>query len=216
VEKLSFKKLIIPAIIFLLLGIYFYFYEVKEGQKRKIAKEKEKKVFVFMPQNTEELQFKTKGETILITKEKGQWKVKKPIVANSDNESIEETLMILKNVEFERIIDEYPDNLKKYGLNLPSLEITIKEKDSPQSKRVILGNKNPTGTYVYLKKENSPSIMLLDTRIKDILDNDLYYYRDKKIVKFKRKDIKRLCLKYNDGKAELALDEKGDWGIGES
>ncbi len=210
---MSFKKLIIPAIIFLLLGIYFYFYEVKEGQKRKIAKEKEKKVFVFMPQNTEELQFKTKGETILITKEKGQWKVKKPIVANSDNESIEETLMILKNVEFERIIDEYPDNLKKYGLNSPSLEITIKEKDSPQSKRVILGNKNPTGTYVYLKKENSPSIMLLDTRIKDILDNDLYYYRDKKIVKFKRKDIKRLCLKYNDGKAELALDEKGDWRI---
>ncbi|MDY6856497.1 MAG: DUF4340 domain-containing protein [Thermodesulfobacteriota bacterium] len=207
------KKLIVPGLILLLLGIYFYIYEVKEGQKRKVAKEEEKKVFLFTPQNLEELQFKTKKGTIRINKEKGKWTINEPIVGNGDNESIEEILMILKNVEFERIIDEDADNLNKYGLHSPSLEITLKEKESPQSKRVILGDKNPTGTYVYLKKENSPLIMLLDTRIKDILDNDLYYYRDKRTLKFKREDIKRLCLKYNDGKAELALDEKGNWRI---
>ena len=207
------KKLVIPALILLLLGIYFYIYEVKEGQKRKLAKEEKKKVFLFTPQNIEELRFKTKGETIRITKEKGKWAIKEPIVGDGDNESIEEILMILKNVEFERIIDEDADTLNKYGLHSPSLEIIIKEKGSPQGKRVILGDKNLTGTYVYLKKEDSPLIMLLDTRIKDILDNDLYHYRDKRILQFKREDIKRLCLKYNDGKAELALDEKRDWRI---
>jgi len=207
------KKLGILAVILILLGMYFYFYEVPVERERKEAKEKTKKVIVFKPEDVEELRLKIKGKTILFSKNKDQWMIKEPIVAKGEDEAIEKALNSLVKAEIERTIDERPASLVDYGLDKPSIEITIKEKNKPPLETILLGNKNPTDYYVYVKRENSKAVMLTSSGLKEQLNQEVYSYRDKTVIDFKVEDIKNLSLKYEDKQANLRLDDKKDWQI---
>ena len=210
---MNLKKLGALAVILILLGLYFYFYEVPIEREKKEAKENAKKAFVFNPGGVEELRLKIEGKTILFSKNKGQWMIKEPIVARGDNETIEKALNSLAKAETERTVNENPFSLVDYGLDKPSIEITIKEKNKPPLETVFLGNKNPTDYYVYMKKKKSRAVMLTSSGLKEQLNQGIYYYRDKTVIDIKLEDIKNLCLKYEDKKADLQLDDKKDWQI---
>jgi len=213
VEEVNLKKLGILAVILILLGIYFYFYEVPIERERKEAKEKTKKVIVFKPEDVEELRLKIEGKIILFSKNKDQWMIKEPIVAKGEDEAIGKALNSLAKAEIERTVNENPASLMDYGLDKPSIEITIKEKNKPPLETILLGNKNPTDYYVYMKREKSKAVMLTSSGLKEQLNQETYYYRDKTVIDLKVEDIKNLRLKYEDKKADLKLDDKKDWQI---
>jgi len=207
------KKLGALAVILILLGLYFYYYEIPVERERKEAKENAKKAIVFKPEAVEELRLKIEGKTILFSNDKGQWMIKEPIVAKGENETIGKALNSLAKAEIERTVNENPAGLVDYGLDKPSIEITIKEKNKPPLETILLGNKNPTDYYVYMKKKKSKAVMLTSSGLKEQLNQETYYYRDKTVIDFKVEDIKNLGLKYEDKKADLRLDDKKDWQI---
>ncbi|RJP59840.1 MAG: DUF4340 domain-containing protein [Deltaproteobacteria bacterium] len=210
---MNLKKLGVLAVILILLGLYFYFYEVPVERERKEAKENDKKAIVFKPEAVEELRLKIEGKTVLFSKDKGQWMIKEPIVAKGEDETIGKALNSLAKAEIERTVNESPVSLVEYGLDKPSIEITIKEKNKPPLETILLGNKNPTDYYVYTKREKSKAVMLTSSGLKEQLNQEIYYYRDKTVIDFKVEDIKNLRLKYEDKKADLRLDDKKDWQI---
>jgi len=212
---MNLKKLGVLAFILALLGVYYYFFEIKAGREKEEAKENAKKVIVFKSEDVKEFRLKSQNKTVLFSKEKDQWRIKEPLVAKAENESVESALAILRKAEIERTVNENPDNLSEYGLDKPSLEISIKGEVSPPLEKILVGNKNPTDYYVYIKKEKSPHVMLTNSGLKDGLDKELYYYRDKTVLGLKIEDIKRLQIKYQGKEANLELDNKDDWQLTE-
>ena len=210
---MSLKKLGILTAVLILLGAYFYFYEIRVEREKKEAEEKAKKVIIFKPEEIEELKLKINGKILLFSKKGEQWAIKEPVVAKADNASIEKALAVIKKAEIERTINEKPDNLKDYGLEKPSMEITIKEKDKSPLETILIGNRNPTDYYVYFKKESSLPVKLTYSGLKNHLSKGVYYYRDKTVLNLKVEDIKGLYVRYKDKKADLKLDDKGDWQI---
>ncbi|MFH1624096.1 MAG: DUF4340 domain-containing protein [Pseudomonadota bacterium] len=210
---MNLRKLSILAIIFILLGAYFYFYEVRAGREKKEAEEKAKKVIAFKPEDVEELRLTVEGKTTLFRKEKDEWLIKEPFHAKGDSDSIGMALASLERAAIERTVDDKASSLTDYGLDKPSMEITVKEKDNPPLETILLGGKNPTEYYVYVKRENSPAVMLTHSGLKDQLNKEIYYYRDKTILPLNVDAIKGLYLKYQAKGVDLRLDDKKDWQI---
>ncbi|MFH2012229.1 MAG: DUF4340 domain-containing protein [Pseudomonadota bacterium] len=210
---MNLKKLGGLTVILILLGVYFYFYEVPVEKEKKKATENAKKVIVFKPGDVEELRLKIEGKTMFFIKNKDQWMIKEPFFAKGENETIEKAINNLAKVDIERKVDENPASLMDYGLDKPSIEITIKEKNKPPLETILLGNKNPTDYYVYMKRENSKSVMLTPSGLKEQWKEDISYYRDKTVIDLNLEDVKGLSLTYDDRKADLKLDNKNDWQI---
>lgn len=210
---MNLKKLSILVVILVLLGVYFYFYEVKTGREKAKAKEEAKKIVVFKPEHVEELVLKTEEKLILLHREEDQWMIKEPVVAKGDNDSIGAALITLAKAETERTVNEKPENLQVYGLDKPSMEIIIKEKNHPPLDTIFLGSKNPTEYYVYMKMAKSSAVMLTSSGLKDQLDKDVYHYRDKTLLDIDVEDVNRLSIKYKGMKADLEKDIEGDWRI---
>ncbi|KAF0121378.1 MAG: hypothetical protein FD151_1265 [bacterium] len=110
---MNLKKLGALAVILILLGLYFYFYEVPVEREGKEAKENAKKAIVFKPEDVEELRLKIEGKTILFSKDKGQWMIKEPIIARGENETIGKALNSLAKAEIERTVNENPADYKR-------------------------------------------------------------------------------------------------------
>lgn len=81
--------------------------------------------------------------------------------------SLVESLTIDREIQ---IVDRAPADLAPYGLAPPYSAITIKGATDNVVTTVFIGDRNPTATAVYARKENSPEVVLLGFSVK--------YYED--------------------------------------
>jgi hypothetical protein len=77
--------------------------------------------------------------------------------------SLVESLTVDKEIQ---VVDEAPGDLTPYGLAPPQSEITIKGAKDNVLTTVFLGDRNPTATAVYARKDNSPEVVLLGFSVK--------------------------------------------------
>ena len=70
-----------------------------------------------------------------------------------------------------RTIEEKPADLTEYGLKEPYAEVSIKLKDDPSPKTLLLGDNNPNFTCVYAKIKDPPRVFLVGNLIKFDLDS---------------------------------------------
>ena len=200
---MNFKKLSILTLVLVALGLYFFLYEDKKNAEKKEVEENAKKIIIFKPDNVEKLIFKKDGKKIVFSKEQNQWMIKEYIVAKGDNTAITNILHVLQKAEIERVVNEKPDDLSAYGLKEAPLEITVKEKGQPPMESILLGAKNPTKYYIYLKKGNSQTVMITHSGLKDEFNKDINFFREKKLFNIKIEDIKQLFIKYEGKIADL-------------
>ena len=67
-------------------------------------------------------------------------------------------LVSAKSVE---VVSEDSKDLKQFGLDHPSSEITIEAKDKPQPIKIAFGNENPTHSAVYAQILGVPKVFLM-------------------------------------------------------
>ena len=170
-----FKKTFILALVLLLLGAYFYFFEVKENIKKIAQAEKAKKVFVFAPQEVDKLKITKAGESVVCHRQDDNtWTIKEPLEANGDKESIEILLTSLLNAEIMRVVDENCANLKDFGLDHPKIEVGIRLKGGSSLPTLFLGNNNIDASGIYGKLSNSSRVFIVDGMIRRGLVQGLY------------------------------------------
>ena len=66
------------------------------------------------------------------------------------------------------IIDDAAKDLSAYGLDHPRATVTLKGKNVTAT--VLIGDRNPTGSSVYVSKENSPQVVLLGSSVGNYQD----------------------------------------------
>lgn len=158
------------------------------------------------------LELKKKGAPeILLTKSGSDWKITEPKALSADQTTISSILSTLASLNADRLVEEKGSDLQRYGLDHPSLEIDVTEKDN-KSQRLLLGDDTPTGSGAYAALAGDPRVFTIAGYHKTSLDKSLNDLRDKRLLTVSPDKVSRVEIAGSGGDIEFGRN-KDEWQI---
>jgi hypothetical protein len=105
----------------------------------------------------------------------------KPVPSRSDYTAIEGFLTRLSSANMSKLLEENPQDLAKYGLETPSMTVTI---GSGSAKTVLQVGKTEGGD-TYAKDASRPMVFTVDTTLQGDLNKEFDDYRKKEMFEFR-------------------------------
>jgi len=173
---------------------------------------KEKKEDKLVDRSSEEVTeiILTRGEeTIHFVKEdEDNWLIKEPLTAAADRYEVNRLADDFSSLKLERVVEEAPNDLKKYGL--PNKEITLKFKDKTEVK-IEIGEENPLDNTLFAKRSDEERVVLLPSFIKTALDKKLIDFRKKDIFSLATDEVKEIKVEGPQTKWEAEKKDDEWW-----
>jgi hypothetical protein len=185
---------------------YVYFAEAPP------ATEAKPKAFTVSPENIEEVQIKNAdGETARAQRIDTSWQVVEPVKADADAAEVAAITSGLASLEVQRVISETPGDVKQYGLEPARIEVAFREKDQKDFRRLLIGEKTPTGGDLYAKTPDQDRVFLISSYLESTFNKNAFNLRDKAILKFEREKADVIEI---DGPVPLQFTRQGtEWRI---
>ena len=196
------------------LGAYIYFVTWKMPEGGADAASAKEKVFAgFEADKLDEIKVTTAaGDATTLKKEGGGWQVAQPIAARADESQVSGITTALGQIEVSRVIDENPTNLNDYGLSNPRIQIDFKKTGDKDYRKLIVGDKSPTGGDLFAKRDDEKKVFLIPAFQETSLNRTTFDLRDKAVLKFDRDKVDGLDV--TAGSKSLAVAKDGsDWKI---
>src|SRR5437867_3908104 len=151
------------ALIVVLAGLGAYIYFVTWKTPATDTSTKQEKVFASLESDKiEELKVTSAaGDATTLKKEGGSWQLTQPIAAKADESEVTGIASALSSVEITRVIDENPASLNDYGLSNPRIEIDFKAAGDKDYRKLLIGEKAPTGGDMYAMRNGAKKVFLI-------------------------------------------------------
>jgi uncharacterized protein DUF4340 len=196
------------------LGAYIYFVVNKQPDSSTTSSSKQEKVFASVGSDKiEELKVSSSaGDATTVRKENGSWQIVQPAAAKADDNEVNGITSALSSVEIVRVIDENPASLNDYGLGNPRIEIDFKAAGDKDYKKLLIGEKSPTGADLFAKRNDEKKVFLIPAFQESTFDKKTFDLRDKTLIKFDRDKVDAVNVTANGKTVDFAKDG-GDWKI---
>ena len=198
------------------LGAYIYFVTSKtpEGGSGDAGAKKQEKVFAgLQADKIEEIKILTAaGDATTLKKEGGAWKITQPMDTQASESEVSGLTSALGQTEIVRVIDENPANLNDYGLSNPRIEIDFKAAGDKDYRKLLVGEKSPTGADLFAKRNDEKKVFLIPATQETSFNRTTFDFRDKALLKFEREKVDALDITAG-GKALAIAKDGGDWKI---
>ena len=173
---------IVLLVILAGLGGYLYF-----GGAPNDTADAKPKAFDVSPENIEEVIITTaEGGTVRAQRVDANWKVVEPEETPADAGEIASITSSLASLDIQRVVDEQASNVAQYGLEPAKVDVAFRVKDSKEFRRLLVGERTPTGGDVYAKLPDEPRVFLISSYLENIFNKTPFNLRDKKILAFDR------------------------------
>lgn len=194
------------------LGGYIYFVELKRDPASSPATTREK-VFTITPGSIETVEVtNASAETTRVVRQDAAWAVTAPEAAEADTVEVSTLVSSIESLEQNRVVVEAPAALAPFGLDPARITITFTVAGESAPRRLLVGNKTPTGGDLYAQVEGSPKVILIGGHLEDAFNKSPFTLRDKTVLKFSREDTDSLTI--TQGASRLALAKTGnDWRL---
>jgi len=204
---MKFRTTIIMALIFV-IGLAAVLLVNKHDEKKAEAKKIEGKLLNIDKDKINEIQLQP--SLIHIVKDGQNWKIVAPVETEGDKNSIDALINMFDWAKVERVVSSEPAEYADFGL-VPGKGKMIITCDST-SDTLYVGDKNPTGSFVFARKSGSPDVIVTTTTLQTNIEKKLFDLRNKKVLSFDKNNVKELLL--NTKKANISLTKTGnDWNI---
>lgn len=167
-----------------------------------------------------ELRVKRGDEEHRLKREGNAWKIVEPFEAPLPAEQVKTLVEDVARVRAERVAAHSAKDLKDYGLDKPTLVLTLKpeekkEKPDPaKPERVLLvgkaDEKDPKARYA--KLADNDAIFVLSAKVVGAVDRGPLDLLDRTILTLERSDLTRIQRDGTGGKLTFQR-EKGDWRV---
>lgn len=202
---MKFKTTIILLVVFLCLLAFILLFDVKDVGEE----EPGDKLVDLSSEDVERIIFKTEEETITFTKEgEGNWLISEPIEAKADKSEVDRIAADFSSLEIDRVVEEEPKDLEKYGI--PLKEISLKFKDKEEPVKVLVGMENPLDQKFFAKREDETRVVLIASTHKTLFEKKVFDFREKSIFKFETDNVKGVKLSSGDIRWEAEKTEE-EW-----
>jgi hypothetical protein len=194
------------------LGAYIYFVLNKQPESG-TASTKEKVFASLQADKIEEVKVTTSaGDATTVKKENGGWQIVQPAAAKADESEVGGITSALGSIEINRVVDENPSNLNDYGLSNPRIEIDFKASGDKGYRKLLIGEKSPTGGDLFAKRNDEKKVFLIPAFQESTFDKKTFDLRDKTLIKFDRDKVDSIVV--TAGSKSVAFAKEGsDWNI---
>src|SRR5215467_13272646 len=100
-----------------------------------------------------------KGDTTTVQKQSGSWRMTQPLATGADDSELSGLTSNLASMEVQRVIDDKPGDVKQYGLDPARIEVSFTS--GGKDRKVLLGQKTPSGSDMYAKVPDNPRVFLV-------------------------------------------------------
>ncbi len=201
------RSTLILLVVALAFGGYLYFIDSKQPIADENAKQK---VFAYEADKINALEVKSSGgaTTGLRKDAAGTWTIVQPAAAPADRNSVSDVVSSLANLEEDRVVEENASDLKVYGLAEPRIDVTFHVEGEKEPKKVLFGDKNPTGVGIYAKLPTSNRVFLVSNSLDATLDKSTFDFRDKTALKIEQDKVNSIELA--SSAQTIRLEKTGD------
>jgi hypothetical protein len=187
---MKFKTTFILLLVFMGLLAFIFLFDVKDVGKE----EPGDKLVDLSSEDVETIQFKTEEQTISFKREgEDDWLISEPIEAKADKYEVDRIANDFSSLEIDRVVEETPEDLEKYGI--PQKEISLKFKDKEEPVKVLVGMENPLDQKFFAKREDQTRVVLIASTHKTLLEKKVFDFREKKIFQYDTDDVKGIKLR---------------------
>jgi hypothetical protein len=207
----SFRSTLVLFLVLVGLGAYIFFVDSKKPVG---DTEKKDKVFTGLASDDiEEMTIKSAdGERSRLTKTDGKWTIVEPVAADTDTSEVATISSSLADVEVQRLVDEKPADVKKFGLDPPRVEVSLRAKGQKDAKSLQIGDKTPTGDNLYARASDNPRVFLIASYLESTFNKNTLALRDKRILHFERDKVETVEL--TSGATTMQFAKSGtEWKI---
>lgn len=148
---------------------------------------------------------------IQLTNTGSDWKITEPKPFAADQSTVSSLLSTVASLESERLVDEKSSDLRRYGLQQPSLELDVTEKDG-KMQCLLLGDDTPAGSAVYAALAGDPRVFTVASYQKTTIDKNLNDLRDKRLLTVSPGKVSRMEIAGKKGDMEFGHN-RDEWQI---
>jgi hypothetical protein len=201
---MKFKTTILLFGIFILLFAAVYFFEFRSQG----AENEDDMLISFASEDVEKIIFKNDGRTIQFQREEEEWLITNPIEAKADKYEVNRLADDFSNLRIERVVEEEPSDLEKYGIPQKEIELYTKGQDIPI--KIQIGMQNPLDNTFFAKKVEEKRVVLIPSSLKSLLEKKVFDFRQKDIFKFESDQAKGVKLRAKGVQWEAEKQDE-DW-----
>ena len=184
------RSLGLLALVLVVVAGAYYALEAK-GKK---SEDDAKRLFLADEKEVEKISIKGGEQQVVAKRDGDAWRLTEPVLAKADTTEINSLLNAILSARRERTIDEQPKSLGEYGLEHPSILLTLTLKGDKASPVLLLGDKNPNGFSVYAKRGDQAAVFLVADTLRNRLDRRAAEFRDKTVLALEPDKVKQVQL----------------------
>ena len=192
---------LIPYLVVFLVALGAYVGLQWHQAKQETREQQAKQVFDFKPEQISAVTLKRDKAEIQLTRQGAAWEITKPLKTGADAAAMTEMVQALAQLKMQR--DLGPGELKGFGLDKPGLVVSFMV--DGKEHQLALGATSPAKGY-YVRKDDSPNVLIIANQHRDPLDQHLAALRDKTLWTFDPKQV--TALKLRTGKTQVDLEKR--------
>ena len=205
---MKFKTTLLLFGIFILLFAAVYFFEFRNQEE----KNAEDMLISIASEDVEKIIFINDGQKIQFQKEEEEWLITGPIEAKADKYEVDRLADDLSNLRIERVVEEEPVDLEKYGI--PQKQVELYFSGQERAEIIMIGMENPLDNTFFAKKAEETRVVLIPSSIKSLLEKKVFDFRQKDIFKFDSDQAKSVKLRAEDIQWKAEKEDE-DWFLRE-
>ena len=175
---MKFKTTLILFGVFILLFAAVYLIEFR-NQGEESA---EDMLVSLSSEDVVKIVFNNGEETIEFQKKEEDWLITEPLEAKGDRYEVNRLADDFSELRIERIVEEIPADLEKFGFPQKEIELYTKGQEVPT--KILIGMENPLDNTFFAKKEDETKVVLISSSLKSLLEKKVFDFRQKDIFKF--------------------------------
>jgi len=157
---------------------------------------------------------KTGTDPIVLHKsDDGKWQLTAPKPQRADQDTAKSLISSLSTLNADKVVEDKSSDLSAYGLNAPTLNVTVLKKDG-KTADFLVGDDTPTGGGAYAKLAGDPHVYTIASYVKTSIDKTPNDLRDKRLLTFDQDKLTRVDLQPAKGEdIEFGKNNQNDWQI---
>lgn len=198
------RNTVIMAIVAALLGAAVYFLEIRGSAEREAAEAVADRLLQFTTEDVRALTITDADGTIALARTDDTWRITAPHQLAADQTAVDGIVNRLQSADQERLVEEAPDDLGRFGLAEPGLTVSLELADGTHHE-LAFGDGTPVGFNVFVKRGDGEAVYIAAASIKDAVGKSLFDLRDRKVMAFTDADVARVEI---EGEALTATVER--------
>jgi hypothetical protein len=203
------RKTIIALLVLAIIGGFAYYVS------RQPEPQKTHKLFEHLTAaDIQQIDLHGPARDLLLERGKpGLWRIVKPVETDADAASADTLAKSIADLEVVETVDENPGDLANFGLENPSVTVTVTTTDKRVLPGIVVGKDTPIGGNSYIKTTDKPAVLLVGAGFLAEAKKTLNDLRSRAMIGLTAEQMNRVAITRPDGSVLEVVRKGDDWTI---